>query len=173
MSSGDGCRTVLAWPRPTAPSPRARPRRPGAGERQPPGQMVAGLAHSGPGLRPRPVDMLVVWVIAYVQISEPFGSQDEPSPWAFDAVAVIPLVVGPVALLFRRRWPEATLAVAFVAAAVSSGPQGLDEETIAFLVQRDADLAAGVSAEVTDDLRRLIGHPTTPLVEGLRALHTR
>lgn len=50
--------------------------------------------------------------------------------------------------------------------------QGLDEETIAFLVQLDADLAAGVSAEVTDDLRRLIGHPTTPLVDGLRALHT-
>ncbi len=57
--------------------------------------------------------------------------------------------------------------------AVALRAQGLDEQTTAFLVQLDADLAGGVSAEATDDLRRLIGRPTTPLLEGLRALHTR
>jgi NAD(P)H dehydrogenase (quinone) len=51
--------------------------------------------------------------------------------------------------------------------------QGLDEPTINFLVQLDADLSHGVSADATDDLRRLIGRPATPLVEGLRALHSR
>jgi NAD(P)H dehydrogenase (quinone) len=51
--------------------------------------------------------------------------------------------------------------------------QGLDEATIDFLVALDADLAHGVSADVTDDLRRLIGRPATPLLDGLRALHTR
>lgn len=51
--------------------------------------------------------------------------------------------------------------------------QGLDGPTIDFLVRLDADLARGVSADVTDDLRRLIGRPTTPLLDGLRALHSR
>jgi NAD(P)H dehydrogenase (quinone) len=51
--------------------------------------------------------------------------------------------------------------------------QGVDEPTIDFLVQLDADLASGVSADATDDLHRLIGRPTTPLLDGLRALHTR
>ena len=45
-------------------------------------------------------------------------SQDEPpSPWVFDASAYLLLIAGPVALLFRRRWPEATLMVTFAAAA--------------------------------------------------------
>ncbi|HYJ70634.1 MAG TPA: NAD(P)H-binding protein [Nocardioidaceae bacterium] len=48
---------------------------------------------------------------------------------------------------------------------------GVDEETVTFLVNLDADLASGVSADATDDLRQLIGRPTTPLVDGLRALH--
>lgn len=51
--------------------------------------------------------------------------------------------------------------------------QGLDEPTIAFLVRLDADLASGVSADATHDLRRLIGRPATPLLDGLRALHNR
>jgi NAD(P)H dehydrogenase (quinone) len=45
---------------------------------------------------------------------------------------------------------------------------GIDQPTIDFLVQLDADVAAGVSAEATSQLRDLIGRPTTPLVEGLR-----
>jgi NAD(P)H dehydrogenase (quinone) len=51
--------------------------------------------------------------------------------------------------------------------------QGVDQQTIAFLVKLDADLSRNVSADVTGDLRRLIGRPTTPLLDGLRALYTR
>jgi NAD(P)H dehydrogenase (quinone) len=50
---------------------------------------------------------------------------------------------------------------------------GVDEPTTEFLVQLDADVAAGVSAEATDLLRHLIGRPTTPLVDGLRAAAAR
>ncbi len=50
---------------------------------------------------------------------------------------------------------------------------GVDEPTTEFLVQLDADVAAGVSAEATDQLRHLIGRPTTPLVDGLRAAAAR
>jgi NAD(P)H dehydrogenase (quinone) len=49
--------------------------------------------------------------------------------------------------------------------------QGVDDGTVAFLVQLDADLSHGVSAEATGDLRRLIGRPSTPLVDGLRTLY--
>jgi signal transduction histidine kinase len=70
------------------------------------------------GLRPRPLDVLVSLVIAVIQVAGTIAyGQDEPSPWAFDALACALLVAGPVALLFRRRWPEATLAAAFAAAA--------------------------------------------------------
>ncbi|UPK73762.1 SDR family oxidoreductase [Nocardioidaceae bacterium SCSIO 66511] len=48
--------------------------------------------------------------------------------------------------------------------------QGVDDDFASFLVQLDADTASGVSAEATDQLRRLIGRPSTPLVAGLRAL---
>ena len=50
---------------------------------------------------------------------------------------------------------------------------GVDDPTIDFLVQLDADLAAGVSAEATAQLRHLIGRPTTPLLDGLRAAAAR
>lgn len=46
--------------------------------------------------------------------------------------------------------------------------RGLDAATTDFLTQLDADLARGVSAEVTTDLRTLIDRPTTPLRDGLR-----
>jgi signal transduction histidine kinase len=70
------------------------------------------------GLRPRPLDVLVALVIAVIQVAGTIEySQDAPSPWAFDALACALLVAGPVALLFRRRWPEGTLVVAFAAAA--------------------------------------------------------
>jgi NAD(P)H dehydrogenase (quinone) len=50
---------------------------------------------------------------------------------------------------------------------------GVDEQTVDFLVQLHADTAAGVSADATDHLRRLIGRPTTPLLDGLRAAAAR
>jgi NAD(P)H dehydrogenase (quinone) len=46
---------------------------------------------------------------------------------------------------------------------------GLDEGTASFVAALDTNIAAGVLSEVTHDLSRLIGRPTTPLVEGLRA----
>jgi NAD(P)H dehydrogenase (quinone) len=38
----------------------------------------------------------------------------------------------------------------------------------AFVVQLDADIAAGALADATSDLRDLLGRPTTPLVDALR-----
>jgi signal transduction histidine kinase len=81
------------------------------------------------GLRPRPLDVLVALAIAFVQVAGTIDySQDEPpSPWAFDAFACMLLIAGPAALLFRRRWPEATLVVTFAAAAgyaASGYPRG-------------------------------------------------
>jgi NAD(P)H dehydrogenase (quinone) len=46
---------------------------------------------------------------------------------------------------------------------------GLDEGTAAFVATLDADIRRGDLADATADLRTLIGRPTTPLVEGLRA----
>jgi NAD(P)H dehydrogenase (quinone) len=47
---------------------------------------------------------------------------------------------------------------------------GLDEGTAGFVAALDANTAAGALADTsTGDLRRLIGRPTTPLAEGLRA----
>ena len=45
---------------------------------------------------------------------------------------------------------------------------GLDEGTAGFVATLDADIARGVLADATSDLRTLIGRPTTPLVDGLR-----
>jgi signal transduction histidine kinase len=81
------------------------------------------------GLRPRPLDVVLALVIALVQVvgTIEYSQNERPSPWAFDAVACIPLLAGPVALLFRRRWPEATLLATFAAAAgyaASGYPRG-------------------------------------------------
>jgi signal transduction histidine kinase len=81
--------------------------------------------------------VVVVLATAFVQIGGTLVySQGETSPWAFDAFACALLAVGPLALLFRRRWPEATLAVAFAAAAVytATGYQRAPGGTIAFAI---------------------------------------
>ncbi len=46
---------------------------------------------------------------------------------------------------------------------------GLDEGTVAFVVALDQATRNGALADVTGDLSRLIGRPTTSLVDGLRA----
>jgi NAD(P)H dehydrogenase (quinone) len=46
---------------------------------------------------------------------------------------------------------------------------GLDAGTAGFLVALDGNIRDGLLGEVTGELSRLIGRPTTPLVEGLRA----
>jgi signal transduction histidine kinase len=80
------------------------------------------------GRRAGLVDVRLAVVIASIQVAGTIVYSDgEPSRWAFDAFAYMLLVVGPVALLFRRRWPEATLVVAFAAAAAyaaSGYPRG-------------------------------------------------
>ncbi|MET4053563.1 NAD(P)H dehydrogenase (quinone) [Frigoribacterium sp. PvP054] len=46
---------------------------------------------------------------------------------------------------------------------------GLDEGTVGFVVALDGNIRDGLLAETSGDLRSLIGRPTTPLAEGLRA----
>jgi NAD(P)H dehydrogenase (quinone) len=46
---------------------------------------------------------------------------------------------------------------------------GLDDGTIGFVTTLDSNIADGVLAETSGELAMLIGHPTTPLVEGLTA----
>jgi NAD(P)H dehydrogenase (quinone) len=46
---------------------------------------------------------------------------------------------------------------------------GLDAGTIGFVTTLDADIKSGALADTDGTLARLIGRPTTPLVEGLRA----
>jgi signal transduction histidine kinase len=82
-----------------------------------------------PGLRPAHVDVVIALGVAVLQVAGTIAySRDEaPSPWAFDVFAFVLLVAGPVALLFRRHRPEATLVVAFAAAAgyaASGYPRG-------------------------------------------------
>lgn len=47
---------------------------------------------------------------------------------------------------------------------------GLDEGTAGFVVALDAGIAAGALADTDGTLARLIGRPTTPLVDGLRTI---
>ncbi|MBO9568355.1 MAG: SDR family oxidoreductase [Cellulomonas iranensis] len=49
---------------------------------------------------------------------------------------------------------------------------GLDEGTAGFVVALDQNIKAGTLADTDGTLRRLIGRPTTPLVDGLRAAWT-
>lgn len=46
---------------------------------------------------------------------------------------------------------------------------GLDEGTAGFVAALDAGIRDGALAETDGTLSRLIGRPTTPLIEGLRA----
>jgi len=46
---------------------------------------------------------------------------------------------------------------------------GLDEGTAGFVAALDHNIAEGTLADASGDLARLIGRPTTPLVDGLRA----
>jgi signal transduction histidine kinase len=78
------------------------------------------------------VDVLVAVLVALIQIAGTITySMDEPGRWEFDGFAAVLLGIGPLALLFRRGWPDATLAVAFAAAAAYAatgyprGPAGM------------------------------------------------
>ncbi|MGK9149112.1 SDR family oxidoreductase [Plantibacter flavus] len=47
---------------------------------------------------------------------------------------------------------------------------GLDEGTVGFVVALDGNTRDGLLGDTSGDLSRLIGRPTTPLIEGLRPL---
>ncbi|HEY8472392.1 MAG TPA: histidine kinase [Natronosporangium sp.] len=80
------------------------------------------------GGRARVADGLLAGLVAAVQLVGTYAySRDEPSPWPLDGYAYLLLATGPAALLARRRWPVATLAVALLAAAgyaASGYPRG-------------------------------------------------
>lgn len=62
---------------------------------------------------------------------------------------------------FRALSPEEHLA--------ALGQAGLDEGTAGFVVALDGNIRDGLLAETSGDLARLIGRPTTPLRDGLKA----
>ncbi|MGW6130997.1 SDR family oxidoreductase [Cellulomonas sp. NPDC055163] len=64
-------------------------------------------------------------------------------------------------VVYRPVSPEEHLAVLTTA--------GLDEGTAGFVVALDGNIREGALADVTGDLSRLTGRPTTSLVDGLRA----
>lgn len=81
--------------------------------------------------------------------------------WDFDELAA---AIGEVSGREVSYTPQSTEERAAALAAA-----GLDEGTIGFVTALDANIRDGALAETTGDLSRLIGRPTTPLVEGLRA----
>jgi len=82
-------------------------------------------------------------------------------PWDYDELAAaIGRVIGrPV--VHNDVSPEEHLAILTGA--------GLDEQTAGFVVAMDANIRDGLLAGGPTDLSRLIGRPTTPLVDGLRS----
>jgi NAD(P)H dehydrogenase (quinone) len=77
-----------------------------------------------------------------------------------DLAAAIGEVLG-TDVTYRAVSPEEHLAILTGA--------GLDEGTAQFVVALDGNIRDGALAEVTGDLSRLLGRPTTTLVDGLRA----
>lgn len=81
--------------------------------------------------------------------------------WTFDELAAAAAEVLGRPVTYRRVTPDEQRAGLLAA--------GLDEGTAGFLVTMDQDIAGGALADATDTLRTLLGRPTTPLVDGLRA----
>ncbi|MCX7523463.1 SDR family oxidoreductase [Microbacterium sp. STN6] len=80
--------------------------------------------------------------------------------WDFEELAAtIGRIIG-VPVVYRALSPEEHREYLLAA--------GLDEGTASFVVTLDGDIRGGALAEVTSDLRTLIGRPTTPLEQGLR-----
>jgi signal transduction histidine kinase len=62
------------------------------------------------------VDILVALAVAILQVGATAAAgHNQPERSSLDALGIALLLAGPAALLVRRRWPEATLAVAFAA----------------------------------------------------------
>ena len=82
--------------------------------------------------------------------------------WSFDELAAALTEVLGREVVHHRLTPERHLAALEEA--------GVDEDTARFLVALDANIEDGALELVTGDLSRLIGRPTTPLLEALRAM---
>ncbi|SDF87786.1 NAD(P)H dehydrogenase (quinone) [Cellulosimicrobium cellulans] len=81
--------------------------------------------------------------------------------WTYDDLAAAAAEVLGRPVVYRRVSPDEHRALLLGA--------GLDEGTAGFVVALDGNIRDGLLAEVTEDLRRLLGRPTTPHVDGLRA----
>ncbi|MBW0253493.1 SDR family oxidoreductase [Cellulomonas sp. PS-H5] len=81
--------------------------------------------------------------------------------WGFDELAAAASEVLGRPVVYRAVSPEQR--AADLAAA------GLDEGTVGFVVALEGNTRDGLLAETSGDLSRLIGRPTTPLIEALRA----
>jgi NAD(P)H dehydrogenase (quinone) len=81
--------------------------------------------------------------------------------WDFHELAAVFAVVADREVVYTPVTPEERRAALLEA--------GLDEGTAGFVVALDSNIAAGTLAEVTGDLSRLIGRPTTPLLDAVRA----
>ncbi|MEL4319654.1 SDR family oxidoreductase [Leifsonia sp. YIM 134122] len=81
--------------------------------------------------------------------------------WSFTELAEAASEVLDTPVTFQSLSPEEHLAA--LAAA------GLDDGTAGFVVALDGNIRDGLLADTSGDLARLIGRPTTPLVEGLHA----
>jgi NAD(P)H dehydrogenase (quinone) len=81
--------------------------------------------------------------------------------WTYDDLAAAFATISGTDVAYAPVTPEEH-------AAILAGA-GLDEGTIGFVVALDGNTRDGLLAETSGDLARLIGRPTTPLLEGLRA----
>ena len=80
--------------------------------------------------------------------------------WNFDEFAAAAEQVTGRPVAFRDVTPEEHTAILTSV--------GLDAGTAGFVVALDQNIKSGLIAETSGDLGRLIGRPTTPLIEGLR-----
>jgi NAD(P)H dehydrogenase (quinone) len=84
--------------------------------------------------------------------------------WDYPELAAAATEVLGRPVVYRDLSPEEHLAALTAA--------GVDEGSAGFVVALDQDTKAGLLAETSGDLSRLIGRLTTPLVDGLRALRS-
>ncbi len=81
--------------------------------------------------------------------------------WGFDELAAAASAVTGATIAVQQVTPEQHVAALTGA--------GLDAGTAGFVVALDGDIRSGLLASTSGDLARLIGRPTTPLEQGLRA----
>ena len=81
--------------------------------------------------------------------------------WDYDEFAAVVAEVTGRPVVFRDVTPEEHAAILTSV--------GLDAGTAGFVVALDQNTKAGLLGETSGDLGRLIGRPTTPLLDGLRA----